>query len=74
MSKKENAEKETHEEATEKELLDEIVDAIDVNLADIRGKLDTIEILLFIIALPVIISFILIILLLIGSLTIPWPV
>jgi hypothetical protein len=64
MSENGNAEKDPYEKSTEK-LLNELADYLD----DICGKLDTIQILLFIIALPVIIGIIFVILLFTGLLT-----
>jgi len=69
MSENGNAEKEPYEESTER-LLNEIADYLD----DVRGKLDTIQILLFVIALPVIIGIIFVILLIAGLLTIRFPI
>jgi len=61
-------------EDTEKETLDEILRVMDEHLAEINSKLDDIEILLFIIALPTIIGIVILVLFFMGLLTFPWRV
>jgi len=57
------------EEDSEKETLKEILRVMDEHLAEISSKLDGIELLLFIIALPTIIGIIIIVLFLLGIIT-----
>jgi hypothetical protein len=57
----------------EKDLLREMLEVVDGHLEDIQGKLENMEVLLFIIALPIIISFILLIVILLTGSTHPSP-
>lgn len=60
------------EEDNEKAALDEILRVMDQWFADICGKLETIEILLFIIALPTIMALIFLLLVFTGAIALPW--
>jgi len=62
----------SEQETSEKKVLDEILAVMDEHLAEIQVKLQDIEILLFIIALPTIIALIFLLLVFTGAITFPW--
>jgi hypothetical protein len=63
---------EKDKDKNEKDLLREMLEVVDEHLAEIQDRLEIMEIFLFIIALPIIIGFIIIIILiLLGISTLP---